>query len=269
MDNNEYNTDFYIDIKGRVPLLKAKNISLPHGFSTRAGGVSTEPHLSTLDLGAGEDINLINENRRRFKESFFSKYATLTFGKQIHGTTVKYIDESNSGDAHECDGFVTDKENILLAVKTADCVPVLLCDETNRVISAVHAGWRGTVGGICENAVSEMIRLGADIENIKAAIGPCIHRECYEVDEPFFKSVGESACADICLKSVYSTDTVGKYTADLVKMNRDILLSCGVLCENIYCAPYCTCCENKNFFSHRAGKGKRGLMMSAIVIPQI
>lgn len=248
-----------------LPYFSSDNISFPHGFSTREGGVSYGNGLDTLDLGMGEPSD-VNENRRRFASALGSDISCLFSAKQIHSARVVTVTEADKGGYFECDGFVTKEKGLLLSVKVADCVPILLADEENGVIAAVHAGWRGSVSGIALNAVKEMEKLGAKAENISAAIGPSIHSCCYEVDLPFLNAVRRSEYAGVTLPFVKPSRVVGKYFADLQGMNCALLGMAGVKEDNISVCDICTCCEKDSFFSHRGSGGKRGLMMAAIMI---
>ncbi len=249
---------------GALPLLKSNNISCSHGFSTREGGVSHEEGLDTLDLGMGRADD-VKENRRRFASALGSDISNMFSAKQIHSNIVEAVTKDDLGRHFECDGFVTNEKGLLLTVKVADCVPILLYDSTN-VISAVHAGWRGTVSGIAINAVKKMISLGASAENIKAAIGPCIHPCCYEVDIPFVNAVKEAKCGSELLPFIVPAEADGKFYADLPSMNRHLLILSGIKPENINVSDVCTCCQSDAFFSHRASHGKRGLMMGGIIL---
>lgn len=256
---------FYTE-KGVMPLIKSKNIPFPHGFSTREGGVSHGNGRDTLDLGSCEG-NDVNENRIRFVSALCSDCQRLVFAKQIHSSKVEIITKYNYKDGFECDGFVTKEKNIIIAVKTADCVPILLCDEENGVVSALHAGWRGTVSGIATEGIKKMLSLGARAENITAAIGHSIGKCCYEVDVPFVKAVKESPYGNELLHFIEKSDKESKFYADLKAMNFYLLTSAGVKAENIATDPDCTCCKSDILFSHRASKGKRGLMMAGICLP--
>lgn len=249
---------------GALPLLISDNISCSHGFSTREGGVSHGDGLDTLDLGMGNESD-VNENRRRFASALGSDVSRMFSAKQIHSNIVEAVTESDIGRKFECDGFVTSEKGLMLTVKVADCVPILLYDEVG-VIAAVHAGWRGTVSGIAVNAVRKMLSLGASAGNIKVAIGPCIHLCCYEVDIPFVNAVKEAEYGSKLLPFIYPSDKEDKFHADLPSMNKHLLLSVGVKSENINVCESCTSCQCGVFFSHRASRGKRGLMMGGIVL---
>lgn len=251
--------------KGNIPYLVCGGITFTHGFSTREGGVSRGNGLDTLDLGMGNE-NDVYENRRRFALALSSDISSMFSAKQIHSTKVVTVTSSDIGKRFECDGFVTKEKGLLLTVKVADCVPILLSDEKNGVIAAVHAGWRGTVNGIASEAVRAMTELGAEVRHIKAAIGPCIHPCCYEVDIPFVNAVKEARYGKELLPFIVPSDKDDKLFADLPSMNLQLLTLCGLSEKNITISSQCTCCESNVFFSHRASGGKRGLMMAGIVM---
>lgn len=249
---------------GALPLLISDNIKCSHGFSTREGGVSHGNGFDTLDLGMGEKRD-VTENRRRFASALGADISRMFSAKQIHSGIVEAVTESDLGRHFECDGFVTNEKGLLLTVKVADCVPILMYDEVG-VIAAVHAGWRGTVSGIAVNAVIKMLALGATAENIKVAVGPCIHSCCYEVDVPFVNAVKEAEYGSELLQFIAPSDNRDKFYADLPSMNRHLLLSVGIKPESINVCKECTSCHSDVFFSHRASHGKRGLMMGGIIL---
>ena len=149
-------------------------------------------------------------------------------------------------------------------VKIADCVPILLWDGEN-IISAVHAGWRGTVKNIVGEAVLKMQSLGADVKNIKAAVGACIHKCCYEVGLDLYETA-ESLRGDEFCRRYITYNEQGKLFCDLPGMNRELLLCAGIDDANIDICPHCTACEPEEFFSHRATNGIRGTMGAMICL---
>lgn len=136
-------------------MLRAEILTgVPHGFSTRE-----EPALESVLPGA-----------------------PLVLAKQVHSAVAVTVTAPWGGPPPEADALVTDRPGLLLGVVTADCAPVLLADREAGVVAAAHAGWRGAVGGVLENALAAMEALGARREHIAAAIGPAIAQASYEVD---------------------------------------------------------------------------------------
>lgn len=259
---SDYENGFYIEEKRGVPLIMHRDIPFPHGFSTRLGGVSRVAGYDTLDLGAGSELDAIAENRKRFSCAVSGDEGTLlAFAKQIHSANAVYVDRPIL--ELECDALVTDVPGMIIAVKTADCIPILLCDPINRVVGAAHAGWRGTVAGVSTACLCEMEKRGACPSSTIAVIGAGIGCCCYEVDEKFVSAVSISECAEQCVKHITGSS---RLCADLKLMNRDILLSRGIRAENLHISGFCTACNNSLLFSHRAGRGVRGLMMAGIML---
>ncbi|MEP7316483.1 MAG: polyphenol oxidase family protein, partial [Sphingomicrobium sp.] len=157
--------------------------NIPHGFFGRRGGVSTGDVASlNVGLGSGDDPAAVMENRGRAADAVLPG-AVLVGPYQVHSPTCVAVTEP--WDHHsrpEADALVTDRPGILLSVVTADCAPVLLADVEAGVIGAAHAGWRGAVGGVTDRTIAAMLALGARIERISAAVGPCIAQRNYEVD---------------------------------------------------------------------------------------
>ena len=258
-----------------VALLQSNLLLSSHGFSTRVGGVSRTEHTASLNLayGRGDDDATVMENLKIFCSQISVEPEDVISVPQIHSADVKVVGEKEKGIGvsksapFSCDGYVTGEKGVPIGIKTADCVPILLeaRDEENNVIavSAIHAGWRGTVDGIARVAIEKLVSLGADPEKIYVAIGPCIHSCCYEVGEDFVKAVKEKLGQNYDENYIISRSSNKKY-ADITKINLDILLQCGVPRGNIDVCELCTCCHTELFYSHRASRGKRGTMMSVI-----
>lgn len=159
-----------------------------HRFFTRRGGVSAGLYSSlNCGYGSGDHPDNVRENRRRAAASFDLEEADLFTLHQIHSTEVLTVgaERWTSPGAPKADALVTDRPDVALGVLAADCAPVLLADPAARVIGAAHAGWRGALGGVVEAAISAMERLGARRERMRAAIGPCIGCDSYEVGPDF------------------------------------------------------------------------------------
>jgi YfiH family protein len=136
----------------------------------------------------------------------------------------------------EGDALLENSGGAVVAVKTADCVPILLADERTRAVAAVHAGWRGTEAGIVSGAVRMMAeRFGTRPGDVHAAIGPAIGACCYEVGAEVMERFGGQ----------------GRGRLDLAEENRRQLLECGVTGNRIYASNLCTMCRTEEFFSFR------------------
>lgn len=161
-------------------------LPVPHGFFGCASGVSVGAIAGlNAGLGSGDDPAAVAENRRRAAETVLPG-AALVGVYQVHSPDVVTVTTPWPDDARpRADALVTDRPGLLLAIVTADCAPVLLCDAEAGVVGAAHAGWRGALAGVTDRTVAAMIALGAKPDRIAAAIGPTIARASYEVDHGF------------------------------------------------------------------------------------
>ncbi len=268
-------------------LFRSTILNLPHichGFSTRYGGVSTHPYTSSMNLAMGreDDDDTVRHNGEIFVSAVTDGKLTgksWVSASQIHSAKVRVVTGANTGEGlylpagEDCDGFVTEVPGVLPVIRVADCTPVLLSGtkaDGSPVVSAVHAGWRGSASGIVREAVEVMVTLGTVRESILVAIGPHIGTCCYEVGEDLLASVtetaGEAFAHAYCVPRCTTDSGVRKYTADLTGMNLHWLAVSGVGVDRVDVAPQCTMCDPVTFHSHRATGGKRGAMAAMIGI---
>ena len=267
---------FEIINKNGVFLLKSTVLKSNHAFSTRIGGFSAFEHTGGLNLafGRGDDEATVYKNLEIFARSVGFDAKKVISVPQIHSNIVKIVSNDEAGmgyyKSHEfsCDGYATQESGLPLGVKTADCVPILLeargDDGEVWAVSALHAGWRGTADKIVKEAIQTLVSLGAKIENIYVAIGPCIDECCYEVGSDFARQIEIKLGQNYKNKFIVEKEN-GSLYANLKGMNFEILISCGVPACNIDVSPNCTCCDEKLFYSHRRQKGIRGAHLSVIV----
>ncbi|TGX52671.1 peptidoglycan editing factor PgeF [Sphingomonas gei] len=177
----------------QVEVTRARALGhVAHGFLGRRGGVSTGM-LAGLNVGSGsaDDPALIAENRRRAREAVLPGARLVTLF-QIHSAdAVAVIEPFEERLRPRADALATDRPGLALGILTADCAPVLLADAEAGVVGAAHAGWKGALGGVTDSTIALMETLGAKRERIAAAIGPCIARASYEVDDAFFRRFAE------------------------------------------------------------------------------
>lgn len=163
------------------------HLPTPHSFLSCDGGVSSGVYES-LNCGPGsnDDPDLVRENRRIAASEISGRRDTsLLSCYQIHSNIVVEVTEDWQDERPKADAMVTRHPGLILGILTADCTPVLFFDPAARVIAAAHAGWKGALGGVVENTVAAMEKLGADRGNIAAAVGPAIARSSYEVGADF------------------------------------------------------------------------------------
>lgn len=259
-----------------------EDVGFTNGFSTRLGGVSdiaagppeggTQNALTTN----GSDLNLagfnedsrenIYENRRRFFAVFDHPFKLAT-AWQVHGDNIRPVQSGDDlGDSDErADALVSDLHEVMLGVKTADCVPILIGDVSTGAFAAVHAGWRGTAQSIAQKAVGKMAEVFASKPaDLVCAIGPAAGCESYEVGQEVIDIFDRNFAA----AGKYFTETrPGHALVDLKRANEDQLASLGVSRENVYTAPYCTMERTDLFFSYRIEKvkyGRTGRLLSVI-----
>ena len=245
----------------------------PHGFSTRLGGVSPPP-WDSLNLGGscGDQPERVSENFRRFCAAAGMDPDRLVKNQQVHGDTVRAVTGADvmsfpgQPGTVEADGLLTREPGVCLAVFSADCIPVLLCDPVRRAVCAVHAGWRGTALGIAARGVERMAQaFGARPGDILAAIGPGISTCCFEThaDVPGGLRAGMGAAAEAYIHPIPGTE---KYHVDLKGANRAWLLRAGLAPEHIAVCAACTACGLETFWSHRRMGTRRGSMAALIQI---
>lgn len=166
------------------PLLTAAGF--PHGFFTRAGGVSTGIYEGlNAGVGSKDDPTAVAENRRRVAAHFGTEPSHLNGCYQIHSAVARVAEAPWNGDRPEGDAVVSAEPGLLCSVLTADCAPILMADPDTRIVAAVHSGWKGALGGVVHSAVSAMQALGAEPRRILAVVGPCIASASYEVGVDF------------------------------------------------------------------------------------
>ena len=159
---------------------------VPHGFLGRRGGVSTGVHAGlNVGIGSDDDAIAVAENRRRAATAVLPGGRLVTV-HQIHsGDAMTVLTPWDEGLRPRADAIVTDRPGLVLGILTADCAPVLLADAQAGIVAAAHAGWKGALGGVTDSAILAMEQLGAARDRIAAAVGPCISRASYEVDDGF------------------------------------------------------------------------------------
>jgi len=185
----------------------------------------------------------------------------LLFLNQVHSTIIRFIDRLPERKLRG-DAMITDIPELLLIIKTADCLPVLIVDEPRKIIAAVHCGWRGTSKRVIQKAIQGMVdRYKCRPSSLIVALGPCIGSECYEVGEDVFQSFKKEGLSTEFFRAQPSKKK--KHLFDLKGENVSQMLSFGIEKKNIYCADGCTHCD-ESFPSYRRDRDKAGRMLSFI-----
>jgi polyphenol oxidase len=198
---------------------------VPHGFLGRRGGASTGV-FAGLDMGRRDqgDNPYLAENERLAVAAVLPG-ATLCSLYQIHSADAVIVAEPFSANRPRADAMVTDRPGLLLGILTADCAPVLLADQKAGVVGAAHAGWKGAITGVTDATIIAMEQLGASRERIIAAIGPCIARASYEVDEGFARRFEE---ADRANERFFVAGRAGHFQFDLEAYVAHRLAAAGI-----------------------------------------
>lgn len=239
-------------------LLRSDLIAAPHGFTTRAGGVSTGPYAAlNLSTATGDDPEAVAENRRRVLAAFGG--APLARLSQVHGAVVHAVRESG---VWEGDGLVSAEPGLVLAVSVADCYPLLLEDPAAGAVAALHAGWRGVLGNILAVGVERLAELGADPARLRLAVGPGIAGPSYQVSAELAERFAAAGYED----AVLPDPEPGRARLDLPTAIRQQALALGIGLERIAFSGRDTY-RDPALFSYRRDGAASGRMWGLIQVP--
>ena len=255
------------------PLLTKTGV-VRHGFSTRLGGVS-EGDLGSLNLSfkRGDRDKAVRENFRRIGAAIGVRPKDMVFTDQTHTNHVRVVRKSDRGAGitkpltyQNVDGLVTNTPEICLVTSYADCVPLYFVDPVKKVIGLSHSGWRGTVAKIGKETIQVMAeQFDSCPEDIRAAIGPSICMDCYEVSKDVITQI-KSCFPKEREQDLFYAKENSKYHLDLWKANELILIEAGVKQDHIAVGNVCTHCNNHVFFSHRYAGEKRGNLAAFLAL---
>ena len=174
-------------------MIKSKKLAslknLKHGFFNSSGGKSKGIYQS-LNCGPGsKDLSVnVKKNLEFVKKKISNSAKNIFLLNQIHSNKLVYIDNNYKlTKKPKADAVITNQKNLPIAVLTADCVPILICDNKKRIVAAIHAGWKGAFKGIIDKVIKFMVKKGCSLKNITAVIGPSISVKNYEVKDDFMK----------------------------------------------------------------------------------
>ncbi|WP_297854501.1 peptidoglycan editing factor PgeF [Meiothermus sp.] len=243
-----------------MSLLRSPLLAVPHGFTTRVGGVSPAPFDSlNLGLSTADDPAHVQENRRRVLALFGNP--PLAGLSQVHGNLVHGVETAGEW---EGDGLLTSTPGLLLRVSVADCYPILLHDPVQGVVGALHAGWRGVVSGILPRALDIMkSRWGSHPDHIRVAVGPGISGPHFQVGPEVVAQFEQQNLAFAQPDSLHP----GKYLLDLERAIRAQAQREGICPEHYWALGRCTYADPV-FFSHRRDRGQTGRMWALIMLPR-
>lgn len=232
--------------------------NLRHAVTTRDGGVS-QAEYSALNLAfhVGDDENHVRENRVLLADALDYDGSTLVAAQQVHGSDSQIVTPEYSGRGAldlesaipDCDALITQTPNLPVLIQVADCAPILLVDPRQKVLAAVHAGWRGAVGNVAGKTLRKMsATFGTRPEDVLVGIGPCLCAECFEVGE----EVAAQAPENCVVRGAE------KPHLDLRVLIAQDCIGAGVLQSHIEVMNRCPRCETETFFSHRGQNGTAG-----------
>ena len=232
-------------------------------FSLRTGGISPPPFDSLnfgLDLGDPE-INIKTNLDALTKSTGLTSLPHQV--QQVHGDKLLWCKGSGTMHKEKADILLTDQAETALAVRTADCLPILLADPKTGIAAAVHAGWRGTAAQVVTRTVREMQSRGVQAEDILASLGPCIGPCCFHIDV-----ITADKLANSTPQAESQIQRDPKITANLREINATQLINCGLADVHIERISACTACDNSRFFSYRRDKKLAGRHLAVVALPR-
>jgi polyphenol oxidase len=222
------------------------------------------PHLFTVG-----DVELRDDEREWSAVAGFMHVPRerIRLISQVHGRDIAAA-RKTSGDAWtppRADGIVSDDDSVAIAVRVADCAPILIADAARPAVAAVHAGWRGTMQGIAGEAVAVLQReLGCRPEDLVAAIGPCLGPCCGEMGTEVVEMFRAAGHHEECIAGWFQTGRSGRPYFDLWRANREQLEAAGLAADRIYGAGLCSRSHSDIFHSYRAKGSAAGRMLGII-----
>ena len=248
------------------PLLRS-GLFTQHGlyglFTQRHGGVSPPP-FNSFNFGSdlGDPQCNIDRNMQQLLATG-ALPATPHQMVQVHGNDYHLLNGPGKMHNAEADILLATQPGTAIAVRTADCLPILLADPQTGVIAAVHAGWRGTAASVVAHAVKAMLQYGAERERIIASLGPCIGPCCFKIGKESAQQLA-ACCSDTATCIIEKTSET---YADLAVINRLQLLQSGLNRANIEHLEACTACDAERYFSYRRDGGRTGRHLAVVGLP--
>jgi len=225
------------------------------GFNTKVGLKRKKPYYFNMSSSVGDNPQIITENREKFLNELEVNSESVAYQKQVHGDKISFV--NSGGVCGESDAMITDKNNIGLAISSADCCVVFIYDPVNKVIAGVHSGWRGTSKAILEKVLQTLSNeFDSAPGDLICYLSPSITEKNYEV--------GVEVAEQFDLN--YLKQINGKYLLDIPKINEDILLNYGVNPHNIQVSNLCSYEYSSILHSYRRDGKKSGRALGIIAM---
>lgn len=230
--------------------------------TTRNGGVSQSPwNTFNLATHVNDDLNDVLQNRSILKQSY-NLPKEPTWLTQTHSNNIIRLTADNLQQLFNADAAYTTEKNIICCVMTADCLPILLCNEQATWVAAIHAGWKGIANGIIRKLVSlYKNEIGGEVSDLHVWVGPAISEKVYEVGADVKEAFVQQ---DSALKKAFKETHNNKYLLNSVKAARLQLMLCGINEKSISSPSFCTYQEHERFFSYRRDGVNSGRMASMV-----
>ena len=264
---------FSVEKKNALTYLQAPQLLecdfLVHAFCTRVGGASRDEYKSlNMSFREGDEEFRVLANWNKLSTTFGIPLENFLVLNQVHGDSIFVIKPHGefftSRDQLNYDAIITNRPNLAVCIKTADCVPVFIADRVKKVIAVVHAGWKGSALAITEKVVRTMKnQFACQLQDMVAAIGPSIGSCCYEVDKAAVDAFDGLRNRELFLRP---SPRSGHWMLNLVEANRLQLQNEGFNEQNIETSGLCTMCRQDAFFSHRGSGGITGRQVNFMMI---
>ena len=259
-------TSIVSDFSLEQHFIRAPNLPVVHGFSTRLGGVSPAPFASlNLGLSSGDSPENVAANRQRVLQALGSSAQQACAFHQVH--SAKVVEASASWFEQEADAAVSNNPELLLIISTADCLPILFYDPASGAVGAAHCGWRGTVARITSEVITTMQRCyGTDPAQLRMAMGPAISGGCYQVGAEVIDAARAAGLgsevywpdSEEAEAAAEAVDGQPRFRFDLLAANRALALAQGVKASHIWQSSHCTYRDAELFYSYRRDRGVTG-----------
>ncbi len=250
-------------LQGRLSIFKFESFkkykNITHFVTTKEGWVSgTKPRFT------GDTESIYSEFRKELAFSCETDVKQFIFPRQTHSDRVVVVTSENyTNTIDDTDALITNEPGLFICVQTADCVPILLFDPQNKVVAAIHAGWKGTISKIAKKTVQQMTEtFGCNPDDIVAGIGPSIHMHAYEVGPEVVSAVEASFSNYPALLKPSMNE--GKAYFDLWEANQTVLMESGISEKNIELMGLCSFEQADLFYSARRDGADTGRMVSGI-----